>query len=154
MSRKVWVTGLGLVVVGVAAGVLLARPPMIPRVTPMDELTYVLLGMVPTVGLVCATVGAVMLALALTANLLGRPLVTTAPAPLALAGLGAVVLAQVVNVLVGLLAMSWPMTALLVVSHVAGVLQMAGSALLALWLTGRLIDAAADDLPRRPAAAR
>lgn len=154
MSRKVWVTGLVLVVVGVAAMVLVARPPLVPRLTPMDELAYVLLGLVPAVGLVCATVGAVMLALALTGSLLGRPVVTASPAPLALVGLGAVVAAEVVGAVVGFLASSWPMTPVLLLSHAGGILQMVGSALLALWLTGRLSGAPADDALRRPAAAR
>lgn len=157
MTRKVWITGLALVVVGVLAMVVLARPPMVPRVTPMDQLALVLLGLVPVLGLVCATVGAVMLALALAGSLLGRPLVTGHRShlhlPLLLAGLGAVVLAEVVGAVVSVVLMSGPpLSLILAVSHVGGVLQMAGSALLAIWLTGRL---SASPAPRvqAPAAA-
>lgn len=143
MTRKVWITGLALVVVGVLAMVLLARPPMVRRMTPVDELGYVLLGLVPAVGLVCATVGAVMVALAVAAGIVDRPLPTEHPRPLLLTGLGVVVLAEVVSVAVGLVAGSGTsMTLLLTTSHLGGILQLVGSALLALWLSGRLVTPA------------
>lgn len=141
MARKVWLTGLGLVVVGVLLVVLLGRPPLTPRLTPLDELTFVLLGLVPVLGLVCATVGSVMLGLAAAARIADRPLPSAYPASLLVAGLGAVALAEVVRAVTGVLVdPGLPVAVLVALSHVGGVLQMIGAAMVAVWLTGRLSD--------------
>lgn len=146
MTRKVWITGLVLVGVGILAVVLLARPPMVQRMTPMDDLVRALLGLVPVVGSVCATVGAVMIALVVAARIVDRPLPTDHPMSLLLAGLGVVVLGAVISVGVGLFAMSGtPLTLLLTVAHLGRILELVGSVLLALWLAGRLVAPA----PRR-----
>lgn len=155
MTRRVWISGFVLVVVGVLAMVLFVFPPLFPRTTPLDELTYYLLGLVPLLGVTLMTGGAVMLALAAAAGLTGRPLVVGHSTPLLLAGIGAVVLAAIISAVLGSLMMSGaPAVVGMVLSHTGGVLQMVGSALLACWLTGRLIDPSSSPVapPLAPAA--
>jgi hypothetical protein len=84
-----------------------------------------------------------MLALAVAIRYTGHPPVRGYPVVLLMTGLGAVVLAEIVRAALGLVLgdalASGPSVAVLMgLAHLGGVLQMAGAALLALWLTGRI----------------
>lgn len=159
MGRRVALVGSGLAVAGIVVMVVTARSDggFGGGGTPLQELGAVLLGLLTTLGLLVATVGAVMLALAVTIRYAGHPPVRGYPVALLMTGLGAIVLAEVLRAALSLVlgdsvrsgAMVWVVMGL---AHLGGVLQMAGAALLALWLTGRLtaVPSAAGRETRRP----
>lgn len=146
MGRRVALVGAGLAVAGSLLMVGTARGPGLGLGgvgTPLEQLGAVLLGLLATLGLLVATMGAVMLALAVAIRYTGHPPVRGYPVVLLMTGLGAVVLAEIVRAALGLVLgdalASGPSVAVLMgLAHLGGVLQMAGAALLALWLTGRI----------------
>lgn len=139
MGRKVASIGAALAAAGTLILLWVQPAPQVPVTVPIDRLINVLLSLLPLAGMLCASIGGIVLALAVVARVAGRaPLWGSSPTLLWL-GLVAVVLASLVEVgMTSALLNSSQVTALLVVTHGAGVLRILGATLLACWLTARI----------------
>lgn len=139
MGRKVALIGVALAAAGIFL-LLWAQPaPQVSATLPIHRLTNVVLSFLPLAGALSASVGGIMIALAVVATVTGRLPVRGNPPALVWLGLAAVVMASVVEVGVMSVILTNPQpTGLLVVSHGTGVLRTTGAALLAWWLTAQI----------------
>lgn len=139
MGRKVALVGVALATVGILI-LLWAQPaPQVSATVPIDRLVNVVLSFLPLTGAMCASVGGLMIGLAIVAMITGHLPVRGNPPALLWLGLAAVVLASVIEVgLMGVLLDGAPPSGLLAVLHATGVVRTIGAALLAWWLTAQL----------------
>lgn len=143
MGRKVAITGVALVAVGIVL-LLWGQPaPQVNVTNPIDRAANLLLELVPVVGAMAATVGGIMLGLAVVMTVAGLPTPSTNPPALLWLALGAVALASVVEVVMSLSLSGEQSTGLLFIAHATAVLRTIGAALLAWWLTARMTHAEA-----------
>ncbi|AXH95693.1 hypothetical protein [Ornithinimicrobium avium] len=143
MGRKIALVGALLVASGIAVLTAFVVPPLTAPVTPMSRGATSLLGFVPMVASLVLTAGAAMLALGVLVALTGRLPVLGPHRSLLLCGIGAWVLAVLVETvlvpgtMIGATS-TGSMRAALVLSQVSVVLQLGAGVLLALWGVGLL----------------
>lgn len=139
MGRNVAPVGVALATAGTVILVRAQPPPQVSATVPIDRLVNAVLSFLPLVGAMCASVGGIMIALAIVAAVAGRLPAWGHPSALLWLGLAATALAVVVEEgVMSLVLDSAQPTGLLAVAHGAGVLRTTGAALLACWLTARI----------------
>lgn len=154
MGRRIALVGALLVASGMAVLTAFVVPPMTAPVTPMDRGLTFLLGLVPMAASSVLATGAVLLALALAAAVTGHLPAPGRPTLLLWAGLGAWVLAVLVegvfvpSMMGGSTTVGYLRSGL-VLSQLSFVLQLGAAVLVALWVvalvapdarTGRATD--------------
>lgn len=153
MARRVAVVGLALAVLGSLLMVWGQPPLRVARTVPVDYLSNFVLALLPIVGRLLASVGAVTIAFAVLINVTGRSPVTVRSRLLLVAGFALVLVAMLAEAgLVSYFMNVDRIRMMLAVVSVTALAQAVGAALLSLWLTGLLT--AHVPLARQPVGAR
>ncbi|SOC51085.1 hypothetical protein [Ornithinimicrobium cerasi] len=153
MARTVAVVGLALAVLGSLLMVWGQPPLRVAPTVPVDYLSNFVLALLPMVGRLLASVGAVTIAFAVLIKVTGRSPITVGSKLLFVAGLALVLVAMLAEAgLVSYFMNVDRIRMMLAVVSVTALAQAVGAALLSLWLTGLLTTQL--PLARQPVGAR